>query len=241
MNPALYSTLPYMTETDLNADLSKRVAVATAAMPWSPSPSPSVWRKRVHRAGPAESGQVTSVVRYDAGSDFPVHEHPDGEEILVLDGVFQDEHGDFSAGSYIRNPPQSRHTPGSDEGCVILVKLWQFDLADRTHVRIDTNKMAAVPDRDRPGVAVTPLFADGRETVRLERWDAGAVVAPDTDGGAEVFVLVLGAIALAGEATGGTLKMMVPHAYRRSDWILAKGLVLLAVSVCFLLVVARST
>ena len=110
----------------------------------------------------------------------------------MLDGVFQDEHGDFPAGSYIRNPPQSWHTPGSDAGCVILVKLWQFDLADRTHVRIDTNKMAAVPDRDRPAVAVTPLFADGRETVRLEKWDAGATVTTDTDGGAELFVLAGG-------------------------------------------------
>ena len=55
---------------------------------------------------------------------------------------------------------------------------------------------------------------------------------------AEVFLLVLGATALAGEATGGTLKMLLPHAYRRSDWILAKLLVLLLVALCFAVVVA---
>ena len=33
-----------------------RVAVDTAAMEWTPSPSRTVFRKRVHLVGPAESG-----------------------------------------------------------------------------------------------------------------------------------------------------------------------------------------
>jgi anti-sigma factor ChrR (cupin superfamily) len=70
----------------------------------------------------------------------------------VLDGVFQDEHGDYPASSYIRNPPTSRHTPGSEPGCVIVVKLWQFDPNDRTEVRTDSDKIRYVPAPDRPGV-----------------------------------------------------------------------------------------
>lgn len=35
----------------------------TRGMEWAPSPSPSVWRKRVALEGPQESGRVTSVVR----------------------------------------------------------------------------------------------------------------------------------------------------------------------------------
>jgi hypothetical protein len=46
-----------------------------------------------------------------------------------------------------------------------------------------------VADGGRPGVAVTPLFLDPRENVRMERWDPGVVVPLDTDGGAELFVL----------------------------------------------------
>jgi hypothetical protein len=106
-----------------------------------------------------------------------------------LDGVFQDEYGDFPAGSYIRNPPQSRHTPRSAPGCVIFVKLWQFDPEDWTHVRIDTNKIGAVADADRPGVLVSPLFRDAREEVRVEQWSAGADVSVGAEGGAEYFVL----------------------------------------------------
>jgi hypothetical protein len=76
----------------------------------------------------------------------------------------------FSGGCYVRNPPQSRHTPGSKLGCTIFVKLWQFDPADRTHMRIDTNKMALLEVKEREGVELMPLFKDAREDVRIERW-----------------------------------------------------------------------
>jgi anti-sigma factor ChrR (cupin superfamily) len=108
----------------INGDLSTRAVADTTAMDWSPSPSASVWRKRVHLVGPPESGQVTSVVRYEPRSKFPAHDHPEGEEILVLDGVFSDEHGDLSSG----RPAQSEgfRPPVFDDGCVLLVKLRQF-------------------------------------------------------------------------------------------------------------------
>ncbi|MEM8798377.1 MAG: cupin domain-containing protein, partial [Pseudomonadota bacterium] len=115
--------------------------------------------------------------------------HTGGEEFLVLDGIFSDEHGDFPAGSYIRNPPESSHTPGSKPGCTILVKLWQFDLKDRTHVRIDTNKQAAIADPDRSGVKVQPLYKDEREDVSIEHWQADADIRLDDHKGLEVFVL----------------------------------------------------
>ncbi len=72
------------------------------------------------------------LVRRDARCEYI---HGGGEEFLVLEGVFQDEHGDYPVGTYVRNPPTSRHTPGSVSGCIILVKLWQFDLGDRTKLR----------------------------------------------------------------------------------------------------------
>lgn len=80
----------------INGDLSVRATADTTLMDWTASPSGSVWRKRVHLVGPPESGQVTSVVRYEANSKFPAHDHPGGEEILVLEGIFSDEQGDWS-------------------------------------------------------------------------------------------------------------------------------------------------
>ncbi len=173
---------------ELNADFSQRVAVHAAKVPWKNSPMPGVDRRMLDRIGD-EVARATTIVRYAPESSFSPHVHTGGEEFFVLEGVFQDEHGDFPAGSYIRNPPESRHTPGSAPGCTIFVKLWQFDLADRTHVRIDTNKMAFVGDSGRAGVEVMPLFKDPREEVWLERWQPGAEVEIDAPNGIEVFVL----------------------------------------------------
>src|SRR6266849_8235918 len=151
---------------ELNANFSERVAVHTDRIAWTPSPIPGVERRMLDRIG-GEVARATSIVRYAPNSKFPPHVHGGGEEFIVLDGVFQDEHGDFPAGSYIRNPPQSRHTPGSKPGCTIMVKLWQFDLADRTPVRLDTTKMALLEVQDRDGVRLLPLFKDAHEDVRL--------------------------------------------------------------------------
>lgn len=136
-----------------------------------------------------EVARATSVVRYAPGSHFSPHVHTGGEEFLVLEGVFQDEHGDFPAGSYIRNPPTSRHAPGSEPGCIILVKLWQFDLADRTHVHIDTHKMQPINVAERPDVRLIPLFHDDREDVRIELWAPGAAIEICNHKGLEIFVL----------------------------------------------------
>ncbi len=173
---------------ELNADFTKRAAVHDAGNTWTPSPMPGVERKMLDRIG-GEVARATTVVRYAPGSSFSAHTHDGGEEFLVLDGVFSDEHGDFPAGSYIRNLPTSSHSPRSDQGVTILVKLHQFDPADRTHVRIDTNKMRSLPDAERPGVEVAPLFADDHEDVRLETWAAHAEVRLTVPAGLEVFVL----------------------------------------------------
>jgi anti-sigma factor ChrR (cupin superfamily) len=180
-----------MAEETINGDLSQRVSVATDAMPWSASPSPSVWRKRVHRVGPAESGQVTSIVRYDPGSDFPAHEHPDGEEILVLEGVFSDDRGDFPAGTYLLNPEGYRHAPSSRDGCVLFVKLRQFPGLDRQQVAIDTHRMAW-QGSDLAGVEIKSLYrqAGYSDSMALERWSAGVEAGRrEYPGGVEIFVM----------------------------------------------------
>lgn len=173
---------------ELNADFNNRAAVHAAKIEWKASPMPGVERRMLDRIGD-EVARATSIVRYAPNSTFSPHVHTGGEEFLVLDGVFQDEHGDFPAGSYIRNPPQSKHTPGSAPGCTIFVKLWQFAPDDRTHVRIDTNKMAYITDSARAGVEVMPLFRDDHEDVRLERWAPGCQLELDAPKGLELLVL----------------------------------------------------
>jgi len=173
---------------ELNADFSQRVAVHAAQLPWVASPIAGVDRRMLDRIGD-EVARATSIVRYAPASRFSAHTHGGGEEFLVLDGVFQDEHGDYPAGCYVRNPPTSRHTPGSAPGCVLFVKLWQFDLQDRTPVRLEAGTLAYEPAQDRLGVEIAPLFDDGREEVRMERWLPNAAVALDLPAGGEFLVL----------------------------------------------------
>ena len=133
-----------------------------------------------------EVARATSIVRYAPRSRFSSHTHGGGEEFLVLSGVFQDEHGDYPAGAYVRNPPTSSHTPGSEPGCTIFVKLWQFDPDDRTPVRIDTSGLSFASAPGLPGVEFAQLYKSAGELVLLERWAPGTNIAVPLPGGDRV-------------------------------------------------------
>lgn len=171
---------------ELNADFSKRVLIHSHDVPWTPSPMEGVHRRMLDRIGD-EVARATTIVRYAPGSHFSAHVHTGGEEFIVLEGVFQDEHGDYPVGSYVRNPPTSKHTPGAAEGCVIFVKLWQFDADDRSPVRSNMNE--GLEPSDRAGVSARVLFEDARETVSVEEWAAGTEVHQTMPDGAELLVL----------------------------------------------------
>ena len=94
----------------INADFSQRVVVRPDDIEWVPSPMPGVERKMLDRIG-EEVARATSIVRYAPNSYFSAHSHGGGEEFLVLEGVFSDEHADYPVGTYVRNPIGSSHTP----------------------------------------------------------------------------------------------------------------------------------
>lgn len=173
---------------NLNHDFRLRIVQHATDATWTPSPLPGVTRRMLDRVGD-EVARATSIVRYAAGSRFDAHGHPGGEEILVLDGVFSDEHGDYPAGTYLRNPPGSRHAPFSVEGCTLFVKLWQFAPDDLTPARIDTTTAAFRPGLV-DGLTVLPLHEHAGVSTALVRW------APQTQfsshihpGGEEILVL----------------------------------------------------
>src|SRR3546814_9297056 len=82
---------------------------------------PGVELRMLDRIG-GEVARATSIVRYARGRHFSAHTHDGGEEFIVLEGTFQDEHGDYPAGTYVRNPVGTRHTPRSENGWTIFVR-----------------------------------------------------------------------------------------------------------------------
>lgn len=173
----------------INADFSSRVVVPVDAALYVNSPESGVERLMLDRIGD-EVARATSIVRYAPGSSFPEHLHERGEEFLVLDGVFSDEHRHYPAGSYVRNPPGSRHSPFSEAGCRIFVKLRQFDEDDLTPVVVDANARPTWEAGDQPGIERLALHRFGRERVEMLRIAAATLLQLDPSaGGMECLLL----------------------------------------------------
>lgn len=170
---------------ELNSNFKERVVIQSDQLEWEASPMPGVDRRMLDRIG-GEVARATTIVRYAAGSKFSEHTHTGGEEFIVLDGVFQDEHGDFPEGTYVRNPPTTAHTPRSDPGCTIFVKLWQFDMDDRNQFR---KNMADELGETFNGVATAELHKDERETVTYSQLESGASLTNADKGGIEMLVI----------------------------------------------------
>ncbi|HRI67014.1 MAG TPA: cupin domain-containing protein [Polyangium sp.] len=172
----------------LHADLSLDARVDGSTQPWVASPMPGVDRRMLERDG-EEVARVTSIVRYAPGSRFSPHTHSGGEEFLVLEGVFSDEHGDYPAGFYVRNPVGTRHSPHTDPGSVILVKLWWMLPDDQTLVRIDWRENTGWLDHGN-GVHIRPLHEYRAEKNQLVRLERGARLGERSlQGGEELFVI----------------------------------------------------
>lgn len=185
----------------INADFSQLASIRLEQHQWVASPQGGVERMMLDRIG-AEKARATSLVRYAPQSYFPHHQHPGGEEILVLEGTFSADDTHYPAGWYLRNPPGSGHQPYSDEGALIFVKLRQMPESETRYVATNTNDPSNWQMLD--GREFCQLFADDYEQVSLQRIKAGEPVFVDnviadsganeddtaaTSGGAEILVI----------------------------------------------------
>ena len=173
----------------INAEFDKPAAVRAAEATWTPSPMPGVERVLLDRVG-EEVARATSLVRYAAGSSFSEHEHGGGEEFLVLDGVFSDSNGDYPAGSYVRNPPGTSHAPWSEDGCVLFVKLRQFEPGDTAQMAVNVLEANFQDMAGAVGVASALLHSHSPERVEILRFaPGGSLPSRSEPGGEEIYVL----------------------------------------------------
>jgi len=173
----------------LNADFSERVVIRPDDYRWVDSPAAGVERMMLDRVG-GEVARATSLVRFAPNSTFSQHVHSGGEEFLVLEGEFGDEHQSYPAGSYVRNPVGTAHSPRvGEQGCLIFVKLQQFDKSDQSQVVIDTHDAKWSPGLV-PGLEVLSLHEYEGEHVALVKWQPNTEFKPHTHwGGEEIFVI----------------------------------------------------
>lgn len=172
----------------VRADFSLRAVVRPGEAEWAASPQPGVDRLMLDRVG-GEIARATSLVRFARGSAFPFHEHGGGEEVFVLEGIFEDEHGRYPAGTYLRDPAGSAHAPFAAQGCILFVKLWQFCPDDSARVVRETGPAHWIRS-GREGVAIQPLHEFAGETTYLIRLASGMRLERNAHpGGEEILVL----------------------------------------------------
>ena len=93
--------------------------IDTTSAAWLPGLVPGLSVLPLHQHGT----ENVALVRWAPETRFTPHRHWGGEEILVLDGVFADEHGRYPTRSWLRSPHLSAHTPFTGpEGALIYVK-----------------------------------------------------------------------------------------------------------------------
>ncbi len=109
----LFVKLRYFDPTD-----QAQAVVHSGDAPWLPGLVPGLSVMPLHEFGT----EHTALVRWAPGTFFNPHRHHGGEEIFVINGVFEDQHGRYPTGSWLRSPHLSQHQPFSREGCTILVK-----------------------------------------------------------------------------------------------------------------------
>jgi len=103
-----------------------RVVIDTRSAPWQPGQVTGLSVMTLHEF----RGEHVALVRWDPEARFHAHQHVGGEEILVLDGLFCDEHGEYPAGTWLRSPDGSVHTPFTrSEGALLYVKVGHLGAA----------------------------------------------------------------------------------------------------------------
>jgi anti-sigma factor ChrR (cupin superfamily) len=108
------------------ADDTQRVMIDTRSARWHPGMVPGLSVLPLHEHGP----EHVALVRWAPLTRFRHHHHWGGEEILVLDGVFEDEHGTYPKGSWLRSPHLSEHNPFTGpDGALIYVKIGHLGAA----------------------------------------------------------------------------------------------------------------
>lgn len=161
----------------IHNDVSSRVAVLQSSLTWHQTTFTGIWFGAFESDDNVQDHPVTMLTRFDPGGFFPLHGHPGGEEILVLEGNFADETGVYPPGSYMLNPEGFIHHPYSDEGCLTFVKLRQHGGTTRQRVKTNIYELSWQPGAI-PQIEVKPLYEQEgfHEKVWVERWQPGTAL-----------------------------------------------------------------
>lgn len=173
---------------NFDQDLSRRVVIQQSTLPWVAAPGTGV-QYRWLEGGADTAVRTTAIVQLAPGTGIASCTDGLGDEIVVLDGILSDGFGNYSKGSYIKNPPGSSHPCESASGCTLFVKRHHLEAEDDRRIVVDSATMPwyqGLVD----GLAVMPLSEFGTQHTALVRWAPGTRFNPHRHyGGEEIYVL----------------------------------------------------
>jgi quercetin dioxygenase-like cupin family protein len=70
----------------------------------------------------ATNRSPTILLKFEAGAKYPLHNHPEGEEVFVLEGDIHLGKDHLFAGDYLFTAPNNLHAVRTDSGCIVLLK-----------------------------------------------------------------------------------------------------------------------
>ena len=102
-----------------DVDDTEQKAIDTNSSEWLPGMVEGLQVMPLHQ----HTHEHVALVKWAPNTVFKPHQHWGGEEIFVIEGTFYDEHDVYPAGSWLRSPHLSQHTPFTkDDGALIYVK-----------------------------------------------------------------------------------------------------------------------
>jgi len=172
----------------INNDFSRVVVVNTSELTWQQSTTSGVMLRMLEQGGLADA-RTTSIVRFESGAHLPSASHEYGEEVIVLEGMFSDESGEYTAGTYIKSPPGTNRILLSESGCTLFVKRGHLQQDDLERVVVDVQN-SEWRQGMVGGLSVLPLSEFKGEHSALVRWQPGTMFNSHRHwGGEEIYVL----------------------------------------------------
>lgn len=172
-----------------NANYNLRVIEQASALPWEPTNRPGV-SIRIFEAAQTLGARLTLLIHFEPGGSYNLAQHHGGEELLVLEGTLQTGSEHHLPGTYLRSPSGITRRTWSDTGCLLLVKLGEFSVADQAQRCIDTNDNSNWLPGPVDDTEVLPLHMHDTRSVMMIRWLSDTGFRPRLDPqGEEIYVI----------------------------------------------------
>jgi len=162
----------------MNDNYETRALINTNDLEWENTQNKGIYKKLLSKKGNEE----TSILKIEESSKLNNNSKINSVEIFVLEGIYENEFGEFKSGTYLNLPNENEAFISSNTGCVIFRK----ENCDKgvENVIIDTNSTPWL--KGQGNLEVMPLYTQ----TALVKWPQNERFIPHKHwGGEEIFVL----------------------------------------------------